>query len=313
MKKLIYIMMAMLTNITVCMASQTHHVFQANMKDGTVVEYYVLDISKVRYTPKTTTILLEGEEVTIPSADIDHYTFKSVYALYDGDIYSGPSADVYDEIHYFRTFDDTKWQSLYVPFTMSYDDWKDNFEIGSINNVSVEDKDNDGTPDAINVDITIIQSGSINPNTPYVIRAKEAGAKVIAIENATLSASEENSTSFSSSDIDFKFTGTYKGVSAYNMYENQHFAFISGSLICANNLSSGIMPMRWYMSTELKDGTHLGPELNENINIIDVTGIADVAVTSSKDRTYSIDSRLVNNQNLKAGIYICNGKKFIVK
>ncbi len=303
----------MIANVA-CLASHTNFVLQLNMKNGTVVEYYVMDISKVKFESQTTIVQLSGGDVTIPSADIQYYTFKNVYALYDGDMYSSPATTKCEELHYFRTFTDTKWQSLYVPFAMSYDDWKDEFEVGAINGVKVSDTDNDGTLDVINIDVIRLESGSIKPNTPYLIRAKEAGEKVIAIENVTLLASEEASIRQSVAGNDVTFTGTYLGISAYNMYTNGYFSFASDSLRLASDLSYNLLPMRWYMSTITKNGELINKDTDVTIEVTDESvGIADVTESTKDGKVYSIDGRLINNGNLKAGIYICNGKKFIVK
>ena len=57
------------------------------------------------------------------------------------------------DITYTRTFNNTSWQSLYIPFSMTYDDWKDDFEVAFINSVRQYDNDEDGVVDETIMDV----------------------------------------------------------------------------------------------------------------------------------------------------------------
>ena len=64
---------------------------------------------------------------------------------------------------------------------MSYDDWKDDFEIAYINSIRQYDNNSDGAIDVTIMDVIKIENGSLLPNTPYLIKAKSTGEKTIVL------------------------------------------------------------------------------------------------------------------------------------
>ena len=81
------------------------------------------------------------------------------------------------DVSYTRNFTNTNWQALYLPFSLKYEDWKDDFEIAYINAVCQYDNNNDGKIDQTVLEVVKINSGSTVPNTPYLIKSKEKGEK----------------------------------------------------------------------------------------------------------------------------------------
>lgn len=41
----------------------------------------------------------------------------------------------YNQVSYVRTYNNTNWQALYLPYEISYEDWSENFDVARINNV----------------------------------------------------------------------------------------------------------------------------------------------------------------------------------
>ena len=64
--------------------------------------------------------------------------------LNDGDVFNNDTETLCEEITYTRNFSNTKWQALYVPFEMSYNDWSADFEVARLNDVHQWDDDEDG-------------------------------------------------------------------------------------------------------------------------------------------------------------------------
>ena len=219
------------------------------------------------------------------------------------------------KITYKRNFANTKWQALYVPFSMSYADWSNDFEIGLINDVNMYDTDEDGEFDVTEIELLKLKNGTLKPNTPYFIRAKSAGNKIITLEDAILYTSEDNCIDCSSTRMRFIFVGTYSGVSGSDMYENRYYALSGGSLCTSYNSLVALKPMRWYMKFENRDCLVLNPPADVRIRIAgeDATEIADVKADKKVDMTYALDGRVVNTDNLKKGMYIQNGKKVIIR
>ena len=118
----------------------------------------------------------------------------------------------YETITYTRTFNNTNWQALYVPFSMSYDDWKDDFEVARINAFYEYDKNEDGVVDKLVLELMPVKEGNgdLRPNYPYLIKAKTTGSKTITLTNATLYRTEQNSIDCSTVETKYTFTGTYQ-------------------------------------------------------------------------------------------------------
>ena len=55
--------------------------------------------------------------------------------LKDGEAYTQDSQIDGMDIYYTRSFANTNWQALYLPFSLKYEDWKDDFEVAYINTV----------------------------------------------------------------------------------------------------------------------------------------------------------------------------------
>lgn len=222
---------------------------------------------------------------------------------------------------YSRIFSNNKWQALYVPFSMSYDDWKATYEIAYINDVNMYDTDDDGFIDDTEIELIKIKRGSILPNNPYFIKAKNTGEINLNLLNVKVYPTAENSIECSTTSTRYVFTGTYTGVSGKEMYENQYYAMSGGVLCTASNSLVFLAPFRWYMKIESKGANQVILPSSENVRIRvvgeetddeEATGIADIS-ESANDKIYTLDGRSVNGDNLKAGIYIKNGKKIIVK
>lgn len=74
------------------------------------------------------------------------------------------------QVQYTRTFSNAvDWQATYLPFTMSYDDWKDQLKVAKLMNIHRYDTNGDGTNDAWLLEIKEVTSGETKANYPYVI------------------------------------------------------------------------------------------------------------------------------------------------
>lgn len=250
-----------------------------------------------------------------------------LYNLVDGEYSSWRILEDFSasKFNYSRTFSNTNWQSFYVPFSMSYDDWKEDFEVAKINNVNMYDTDDDGEADVTELEIIKVKKGALKPNHPYMIKAKKTGDKVIKLADATLYATEENPLDVSSAEMKFTFTGTYSGVSGQEMMDGHYYAMAGGELCYTDNNQASLKPYRWYMKVESRDPQVILPSKMANVRVrvvgedVEATEIAEVETEteSAAAPIYALDGRVVSKdgskEGLGAGIYIKNGKKFIVK
>ena len=156
-----------------------------------------------------------------------------------------------DRIYYTRDFTHTRWQSLYVPFDIPYDNISDDFVVAALNDVHQFDEDHDGVFDRTELEIRHLKAGDIiQHNTPYAIRAKEVGEHTITVEGAVLYAAEENELDCSSTQYRYVFCGTFCGVSGADMLSGGYYAFSGGSLCKAASESAALGGLRWYVRVE---------------------------------------------------------------
>ena len=238
-------------------------------------------------------------------------------ALLDGITYTNQEQYDGQEISYTRTFYNTSWQALYIPFSMSYEDWKDDFEVAYINSIHQYDKDDDGVIDETTMEVVKIKNGSLIPNTPYLIKAKTTGEMTITVTGATLYKAEENSIECSTMLAKYTFTGTYSTIPASTLIDNSYYAMGGGSLVITDG-TSDLRPFRWYMKIDARS-----PMYNVNldakpiaINVVgeeEATGINELRMTNDELPVYDLNGRRVDENNLKPGFYIKNGKKVIIK
>jgi hypothetical protein len=243
----------------------------------------------------------------------------TTYTLTDGETFNNGLQLDECEISYTRTFNNTAWQALYIPFSLNYNDWKDNFEIAYINGVRQLDKDDNGTIDETIMDVIKIKSGSTSPNMPYLIKAKKTGEKTFSVSNTTLYPAEENSVDCSTTIAKYTFTGTYNAIPSATMIANKYYAMGGGQLITSDG-SNDLKPYRWYMKVESRNPSYNASNAAKTItiNVIDeegetTTGVEELQMTNYKSPVYDLNGRKVNENNLKPGIYVKNGKKFVVK
>ncbi len=241
-------------------------------------------------------------------------------ALADGEPFSYDVRYEVNTLSYTRNFSNTGWQALYVPFEMQYEDWKDDFEVARINNVNQYDDDEDGDVDRTVLEVFKVKSGQTEAHTPYLIKAKTMGEKTISLTNATLYRAEEKSYDVSSWNTLYTFTGTYTGVSGATMFGEGYYALGSGSLHQAADATNSLSPMRWYMAVTDRDGNPknvgevkvvvFGMDEDELIE----TGLEEVgrdAISTNEQPVFDLNGRRVTNP--RKGLYIKNGKKFVVK
>lgn len=233
-----------------------------------------------------------------------------------------PVPGLYSTLSYTRNFSNTKWQSLYVPFTMRYEDWKDEYDVAYINSVRQYDNDNDGVIDETIMDVLQITGGELYPNMPYLIKAKTTGEKTITLQNAMLYQTEENSLECSTMLSTFTFTGTYSTIPAATLKENGYYAMGGGGLIMTNG-TSNLKPFRWYMGITSRSPMYNTSTDNPSRISVHVIGEEDDMETSlyGVDREEELDDQIFNlngqmmdaSEPLTPGLYIKNGKKVIIR
>lgn len=117
--------------------------------------------------------------------------------------------------------------------------------------------------------------------------------------------------------MNYTFTGTYTGVAGSAMLSGGYYSMGGGKLIQANDASSNLNPFRWYMKMEARDGQVILPPNSVKVfvwNEDDDEETSIVSLDNDKQNapTYTLSGTRTHSAN-RPGIYIKNGKKFVVK
>ena len=215
------------------------------------------------------------------------------------------------------------WEPLYIPFSLSYEDWNDDFEVARINGIHQYDDNDDGDIDRTVLEFVKVNDNSvIYPSTPYIIKAKTPGEKTIYVENTTIYESEEKNIECSTTTEMFTFTGFYITIRFSGIGGRKGCYVLDDSginIVKANTIYSYMHPYRWYMKREKRESAYginnnnTAKEISIRVVGEETTGIADIQHTSPNTQTYDLNGRRVNENNLKPGMYVKNGRKFVVK
>lgn len=191
------------------------------------------------------------------------------YIVADGTEYN-ETEDLYvKKITYSRTYKTRNWQTLYLPFDISYNDIKDNFDVAWLNDVHQFDYDDDGTIDETKIEAIKMSAGkTIKAHTPCIIRAKVADAdhtQNIVVNNAILRKAEYKSIDCSSVSTNYIFYGTYKAMTGAELVAGGYYVLTSGGFRAAKT-SDIVNPYRWYF--DIKDRDAESKFANTKISII---------------------------------------------
>ena len=222
------------------------------------------------------------------------------------------------DVSFTRDFS-TNWEAIYLPFSLKYEDWKDDFEVARINGIHQYDKNDDGRIDKTELEFVKMTDDEsvIYPNTPYLIKAKKAGEKTLSVENTTVYKADVNQIECSTTTEKFIFRGNYKRIISLVIETEGYYIIENGQL--SNNSVYSLTPYRWYMKRENRNSAYginnnnTAKEISIRVVGEETTGIANIQHASPNTQTYDLNGRKVNENNLKPGMYIKNGRKVIIK
>lgn len=256
---------------------------------------------------------VEGYEakVSIVGEDIyvDYYLETLDFA--DAETYDAGAASFCNVINYTRSFNNTEWQALYVPFAMNYDEWSGDCDIAKILNIIEYDDDDNGTVDRTCLVVVKLTSGSTKANTPYLIRAKSTGQHTLTLTNKRIEAAASRSTDCRSTENSYTFTGTYAADT--DMYAGGYYALSDGILKKADSAGTTLKPQRWYLEITPREGGAYAVK-KQSIDILvkgETEGISTLPAAPSEASSTAFD---LTGRNVKAGtkgISIVNGRKVV--
>ena len=239
-------------------------------------------------------------------------TAVEALTLADGEEYT-TAQDVIN-FTYTRSFSHTNWQPLYVPFAMKSADWTaQGLEVACINNFH-EYEEADGSTKVV-LEVKKVTSGTLRPNTPYLIRALEAGDKTITLSNVSLAEPESKTIDCASVTRLYTFTGIYSEKSSFDAVND--YTMTGGSLY---HPEGALKPQRWYLTVasrgDIIDEESAGAAPRQiTVSVIGeggVTGIEDIRIVTSAPRQgiYDLQGRRLAEEP-RSGVFIKNGKKVV--
>ena len=259
-------------------------------------------------------------------------TVKTSVELIHQQNYTNKTEMECDEITYSRTFTTTNWQALYVPFRMNSSQWTNDFTIAYISGIHTYDEDGDGTIDRQTVEVIYIKNGTLKPNYPYVIKAKQTGSYEFTSWDNMLYAAEEKSLTCNTTTHDYTFTGIYTPRDyKFLRIDNKAYFFSGGQLkYLADTSTASLLPNSMYLLITPKkdedlpyDADYTYPKSIEIRTVGyeedgDVTYIDDVTMDETLEEApmWSIDGRPVNGNDMESlapGIYVKQGKKILIR
>ena len=250
--------------------------------------------------------------VTITARSTDGYvsTTCQINVSYDTYVITDDGTDYTNNVEshvntltYKRKYKSLNWQCLYVPFDMSYDDWKDVIEVAIINNIHQYDNNNDGVADETTIELLYQRDGrTLKAHTPCMIRAKKTDSdnyQDITVSDVTLKKAEEKSLDCASVSTKFVFHGIYSKLSGSVMVENEYYSMSNGGFAKATDPRGDLRGLRWYL--EIIDRTTGESSLAKtgNISIVAIDEEETTGITNIENGT----------GNKIVSIFDANGRK----
>ena len=270
----------------------------------------------------------------VPSGSIDAYSstapwneFKYIVPIEEDDLQDDlqeylnslnsfdDTQDVLSGSIYTRQFLNTEWQSLYVPFSLSYSDWSNNFEVARLNKFNQYD---DGEADRQELEVVIMRSSTdvLKANTPYLIRAKKAGTYNFTVNPSKLVAEQINSVTYSANGSKVVITGNYANQSG--LKSAGRYRLIGGSLSIPSKDEEVLPPYRWYATIENSDKAKVRITFVDDVTGIEMMSVENGDIIGDR-KVYDLSGRSINISkdtpisSLPKGVYIINNKKYINK
>lgn len=197
------------------------------------------------------------------------------------------------------------WESLYLPFSIDYDAIKADFDLAEIDGVIQHDENYDGIVDITVLSIIGFRGQLTEPNTPYLIRAKNPGEQMLMFNNVTVYPTNVQSLESSSTSVRYEFTGSYNALyssSLSNCYIVQDGELVKGAYYLA--------PCRWYMTATPKRGSLNLPNRIRIMPVEDlIDGVSPLGETKEGAAIYNLSGQRLNK--MQKGINIKDGRKII--
>lgn len=168
------------------------------------------------------------------------------------DLYVGRALTV-EQLNYTRHFDDTEWQTLYLPFETNVSDWATHCEVAAVDRVQLS-ASNGQTREAI-AEYAVLTEGKLQANQPYLIRAKAAGTVSFTLNNVRIQPTDESPVNLNTPGYTVSICGNYGIITGDKLTAAKGYALQGGELRKATASTPQLPSMRWYLSVVSQSGS----------------------------------------------------------
>lgn len=219
---------------------------------------------------------------------------------------------------YQRTLPNLEWNALFLPFEIPLSELEADYEVAYFNDMHSYDRNRDGEIDELEMEIILIDEGTLHANHPYFIRATSDDAKDLdlVLNDVTICETENAQLTCSSVYTKFDLNGSYAKKSAAEL-EGCYAISTEGAWAPLAD-GTALNPFRFYLEitqlagSPVKVSSHALKSIRIRLNGQgDTTDIQEVPTTTTDAAVYDLSGRRVVNPG--KGVYIVNGKKVMMK
>lgn len=236
--------------------------------------------------------------------------FTEVEHLVDGVAYLALTPRWCTTITYTRSFAGaTGWQPLYLPFAISYDDWKDYGDIAVLESVDATATGVEG------IRFSRLEAGSeLAANTPCLFcpnaTATSQAQVTLTVRYTTLHAAGSKSVSVATSGYECDLYGTYHTLDDLGTLDDAYAVDEEGTEFDHITASESVSPYRIYMLLTQGSGTPVSLDsvkIETSGSTTSVGAIPEAPAADTQAVCYDLAGRRVSNPG--AGLYIIGGRK----
>lgn len=257
--------------------------------------------------------------LTIPAKSSAGSTLETLNII-DGEL---PEYNVLREaevgtLTYQRTLPNQEWNALYLPFEIPLSELEADYEVAYFNDMHSYDRNRDGEIDELEMEIILIDEGTLHANHPYFIRATSDDAKdlELVLNDVTICETENAQLTCSSVYTKFDLNGSYAKKSAAEL--EGCYAISTEGVWAPLADGTALNPFRFYLEitqlagSPVKVSSHALQTIRIRLNGHgNTTEIMEVPITTTDAAVYDLSGRRVVNPG--KGVYIVNGKKVMMK
>lgn len=147
-----------------------------------------------------------------------------------------------------RTFADTEWQPLYLPFTTKVQEWMKHCEVAQIDGLAWQGNHATGTPAQTVLEWVKVTEGTLRANHPYLIRAKQAGTFTFDFSPTTVEPTLASRIDLSQPQVKASLNGNYEVLTGEQLANQGGYTLQAGQLVRCSSQGASLSSMRWFLA-----------------------------------------------------------------